>query len=92
MGGTDLVDLDQIITTLPTETPLKIWNLNIYQIVPYTTEERLPENFQYTDIFNDTVIISFPEDKLQEVTSQTWQHIDEPVYCDDDKEFISNKS
>ncbi|XP_076106699.1 SRR1-like protein [Mytilus galloprovincialis] len=63
----------------------------LLSIAPFAKEEKLPENFQYTDIFNDTVITSFPECTLKDVTLSTWEHSKEPSYNEDDLEFITNK-
>lgn len=61
----------------------------IKNIFPYTSEIYLENNFQYSDIFNDTSLHYFPNDKLLNIDSTFWTKSDKPKY-EDNEEFISS--
>ena len=60
--------------SLDTKTP---------QIMPFTREFPVKNNFQFTDIFNDTSVHLFPIDRLQEIPETIWDKHDEPMYDTD---------
>ncbi|XP_062582514.1 SRR1-like protein [Saccostrea cucullata] len=76
-----------MIQNLPSSTMKKCAPL-IMKIQPYMEEILLPGNFQYQDVFNDTVILLFPQDKLNSLDSEFWEHCPEPKYDPEDLEFI----
>ncbi|XP_049872795.1 SRR1-like protein isoform X1 [Pectinophora gossypiella] len=61
----------------------------IYNIYPHCTEIPLKNNFKFTDIFNDTAIHYFPEDKLEKLNSEFWIKGDKPQY-ENSEEFITS--
>ena len=65
-------------------------NLTFYQIQTYTKEAAFPNNFKFTDVFNDTMVHSFPEFTLHNLPDAFWEFTSEPQYSDD-SEFIPNK-
>jgi len=64
------------------------WSLSSLQIQPYMRETRLPVPDQYSDVFNDTSVHTFPQDKLATVPCAVWQDITLPVYTPDEAEII----
>nr|XP_022345343.1 SRR1-like protein [Crassostrea virginica] len=60
----------------------------IMKIEPFTEEVVFPQNFQYDDVFNDTVIHIFLKDKLTSLPAEFWENCSLPVYDEDDLEFI----
>ncbi|XP_006813773.1 SRR1-like protein [Saccoglossus kowalevskii] len=57
----------------------------IHRILPYTQEIEIDNNFQHSDIFNDTSLHYFPADKISKiVATEFWQECNEPLYksCD----------
>lgn len=60
----------------------------IYKIHPHTDEKTLENNFQFTDIFNDTSLHSFPKDKLTKLDSNFWIN-NKPTY-ENSEEFITS--
>lgn len=61
----------------------------IYKIYLYTNEKTLENNFQFTDIFNDTSLHHFPIDKLTKNNSDFWKICDKPSYSNSE-EFITS--
>lgn len=62
----------------------------ILEISPYVTEEYLENNFKFTDIFNDTAIHHFPEEILASLPKEFWENNSEPIYSEEDREFVKN--
>lgn len=60
----------------------------LFQIQPFTEEVVFPGNFQYQDVFNDTVIHVFSKDKLLSIAAEFWEDCPAPTYDEDDLEFI----
>ncbi|KAK3085062.1 hypothetical protein FSP39_023661, partial [Pinctada imbricata] len=60
----------------------------VFQILPYVNEHPLPENFQYSDIFNDTSVHFFPSDRIHSVCDEFWTDCTEPTYDKEDIEYI----
>lgn len=49
----------------------------------------LPGHPRYLDTFNDTSVHWFPLDKLQELSPEVWDFVEEPMYQDcEDLEII----
>lgn len=52
-------------------------------------EVALPSHPHYLDTFNDTSVHWFPLDKLQELSPEVWDCVEEPMYQDcEDLEII----
>lgn len=52
-------------------------------------EVALPAHPRYSDTFNDTSIHWFPAHKLERLSAEVWQFLEEPTYEDcDDLEII----
>lgn len=52
-------------------------------------EVALPSHPRYLDTFNDTSVHWFPLDKLQELSPEVWDSVEEPMYHDcEDLEII----
>ncbi|XP_052781042.1 SRR1-like protein [Mya arenaria] len=64
----------------------------VVKIKQYTKESPLAVPDQYNDVFNDTSVMSFPDDLLQEVDSDIWKENAEPVYETDDAEIVLDKN
>ncbi|XP_056008981.1 SRR1-like protein isoform X2 [Ostrea edulis] len=60
----------------------------ILRIQPFTEEVPFPGNFQYQDMFNDTALHLFPRHKLNSVEAVFWEDCPEPLYDEEDLEFI----
>ncbi|XP_061197815.1 SRR1-like protein [Saccostrea echinata] len=76
-----------MVQNVPSSTMKKCAPL-IMKIQPYAEEILLPGNFQYEDVFNDTVIHLFPQGKLNLLDTEFWEHCPEPKYDQEDLEFI----
>ncbi|XP_026287865.1 SRR1-like protein [Frankliniella occidentalis] len=64
----------------------------LVKIQPYINEFPIVNNFKFLDVFNDTSVHVFPEDKLCEVLPSFWsENCLEPVYPDSDLELIIKK-
>jgi hypothetical protein len=61
----------------------------IFKLHPYTCENKLENNFKYTDIFNDTSLHYFPIEKLQAIPLKFWDKGDKPTYGNTE-EFITS--
>ncbi|XP_051489557.1 SRR1-like protein isoform X3 [Apus apus] len=61
----------------------------IAKVLKGTEEVALPAHPRYLDTFNDTSVHWFPLQKLQELSPQLWDCVEEPTYQDcDDLEII----
>lgn len=76
-----------MVQNLPSST-LKRCAPLVMKIQPYTEEVVFPGNFQFDDVFNDTVIHVFPKEKLLPIAVEFWEDCPEPTYDVDDLEFI----
>lgn len=64
----------------------------LMEIQPYVQELRIDNNFKFLDVFNDTSLHVFPEDKIKLVQPSVWSYnTEEPVYLDSDIELIKKK-
>lgn len=63
----------------------------ILNIFPYTEELEIDNCFRYKDIFNDTAIHIFPQEKLSCAPESFWNLCEEPKYSEDNTEFIVQK-
>ncbi|KAK5649959.1 hypothetical protein RI129_000988 [Pyrocoelia pectoralis] len=64
----------------------------LLNISPFLTELPIINSFKYYDIFNDLAIHIFPLENLSLISQDLWQYHIEPVYTDEDLEFIKNKA
>lgn len=74
-------------------TPERLLRPNAHyllEINPYVTEHPLVNNFKFTDIFNDFSIHQFPEDVLETIPGEFWEKNSEPLYCEEDREFVKD--
>ncbi|PSN50669.1 SRR1-like protein [Blattella germanica] len=74
--------------------PIRILNESasyILKIQPHTKEFSIINSFKYTDIFNDSAIHIFPQDKLAALPDVFWNSHKEPKYPEGDIEFISKQ-
>lgn len=76
-----------MVLNLPSST-LKRCAPLVMKIQPFTEEVVFPGNFQYQDVFNDTVIHVFSKDKLLSIAAEFWEDCPAPTYDEDDLEFI----
>ncbi|NXC36936.1 SRR1L protein, partial [Campylorhamphus procurvoides] len=61
----------------------------IAKVLKGTEELALPSHPRYLDTFNDTSVHWFPLDKLQELSPEVWNFVEEPTYQDcEDLEII----
>lgn len=83
---THIVLIANSISNLVCSTPdrfLKIDAAFIARLYPFTNEIVLPNNFKFTDIFNDTSIHTFSEQKLNDQPKTFWsEDIAEPKYSE----------
>ncbi|NWS13416.1 SRR1L protein, partial [Pachyramphus minor] len=64
----------------------------IAKVLKGTEEVALPSHPRYLDTFNDTSVHWFPLDKLQELSPEVWNFVEEPMYQDcEDLEIIRNQ-
>ncbi|KAK3923723.1 SRR1-like protein [Frankliniella fusca] len=64
----------------------------LVKIQPYMKEFPIVNNFKFLDVFNDTSVHVFPENKLCEVLPSFWsENCVEPEYPDSDLELIIKK-
>ncbi|ESO97943.1 hypothetical protein LOTGIDRAFT_103688 [Lottia gigantea] len=64
----------------------------ILKIQPYTTEIPLPTRlYKDNDVFNDISIHVFTRSNIQTLSDVFWTDVTEPVYTDEDSDFISAK-
>ncbi|XP_064530929.1 SRR1-like protein [Pseudopipra pipra] len=64
----------------------------IAKVLKGTEEVALPSHPRYLDTFNDTSVHWFPLDKLQELSPEVWNFVEEPTYQDcEDLEIIRNQ-
>ncbi|KAB0802350.1 hypothetical protein PPYR_04536 [Photinus pyralis] len=63
----------------------------ILNISPFVTELPIINSFKYYDIFNDLAIHIFALENLSLISQDLWQYHIEPVYTDEDLEFVKNK-
>lgn len=62
------------------------------KIQPYVQEYPIDNNFKFSDVFNDTSVHVFPEEKLELLPPTFWsENCAEPVYPDSDLELIIKK-
>ncbi|KAM3960040.1 SRR1-like protein isoform 1-T1 [Aphomia sociella] len=61
----------------------------IYKIFPIISEIFLENNYKYTDIFNNTSVHWFPEEKLNAVSPSFWENSEKPSY-ENTEEFITS--
>jgi hypothetical protein len=88
------VFISNSFTNILTTTPLRLLEKTanyIIQIQDFTTEIELPNNFKFTDIFNDTSIHIFEEDKLSNIEQIVWQKRAETEYSEEDTELITTQ-
>ncbi|XP_017353545.1 SRR1-like protein isoform X1 [Cebus imitator] len=65
----------------------------IAKILKGLEELEFPQTSQYMDMFNDTSIHWFPVQKLEQLSTDTWEFREEPDYQDcEDLEIIRNKT
>lgn len=61
----------------------------IAKVLKGVEEVALPSHPRYLDTFNDTSVHWFPLDKLQELSPEVWDCVEEPMYQDcEDLEII----
>ncbi|NXE69431.1 SRR1L protein, partial [Calcarius ornatus] len=61
----------------------------IAKVLKGVEEVALPSHPRYLDTFNDTSVHWFPLDKLQELSPEVWEFVEEPMYQDcEDLEII----
>ncbi|NXQ08376.1 SRR1L protein, partial [Vidua macroura] len=61
----------------------------IAKVLKGVEEVALPSHPRYLDTFNDTSVHWFPLDKLQELSPEVWDFVEEPMYQDcEDLEII----
>uniref|UniRef100_A0A8B9FTA4 SRR1 domain containing n=1 Tax=Amazona collaria TaxID=241587 RepID=A0A8B9FTA4_9PSIT len=61
----------------------------IAKVLKGTEEAALPAHPRYLDTFNDTSVHWFPPQKLQEISPEVWDFLEEPMYQDcEDLEII----
>ncbi|XP_033923990.1 SRR1-like protein [Melopsittacus undulatus] len=64
----------------------------IAKVLKVTEEAALPTHPRYLDTFNDTSVHWFPPQKLQEISPEVWDFLEEPMYQDcEDLEIIRRK-
>lgn len=63
----------------------------LISILPYTLELAIINSFKYYEMFNDMAIHVFPLENIALLPKDFWTTQNEPVYEDDDLEFITNK-
>ncbi|KAF7381633.1 hypothetical protein HZH66_014027 [Vespula vulgaris] len=61
----------------------------VLRIYPYTTEIKLQNDFEYTEVFSATSIHIFTKQSLSEVSSNFWVDKENPHYQEKDIEFIT---
>lgn len=81
---------NKIVETTPTRI-LSNEAQYILNIAPYVDELYMINTFKYTEIFNDTSLHIFQEDKLRLIDPDFWTNIEEPTYPEEDCEFITNQ-
>lgn len=64
----------------------------ISNILPYTLELAVINSFKYYNVFNDMAIHVFPMENIRLISTDFWHFNEEPVYSEDDIEFITNKT
>ncbi|KAK9887193.1 hypothetical protein WA026_021034 [Henosepilachna vigintioctopunctata] len=64
----------------------------ILKIYPYTVELAIANTFKFYDIFNDTAIHIFPQNRLNLLPIDFWKFQSEPRYTEEDCEFIRKPS
>ncbi|XP_003938611.2 SRR1-like protein isoform X1 [Saimiri boliviensis] len=65
----------------------------IAKILKGLEELEFPQTSQYMDMFNDTSVHWFPVQKLEQLSTDTWEFREEPDYQDcEDLEIIRNKT
>ncbi|XP_071849819.1 SRR1-like protein isoform X3 [Apostichopus japonicus] len=64
----------------------------IAAILPFTTEEKVKNNFKHTDIFNDMAFHIFNSERMKQVPNEIWEQRTEPSYDHiEDLEIILKK-
>lgn len=64
----------------------------IEKIAPYVDELYIINTFKYSEIFNNTSLHIFPEDKICIIDPDFWSNHPEPNYSNINTDFISNIS
>lgn len=63
----------------------------IYNIYSEVEEIKLENSFRFKDIFNNLSVHTFPESKINNISDEIWKLDTEPVYKDNELEFITEK-
>jgi hypothetical protein len=63
----------------------------LLRIHEHIEETELKNNFKYTDIFNDSSLHYFLEDKLLKLDEKFWTDNQEPKYEEDDIELVTSE-
>lgn len=64
----------------------------IYNIYSEVEEIKLENSFRYKDIFNNLSMHMFPKYKINNISDEIWKLDSEPVYKDNELEFITHKN
>ncbi|XP_050433864.1 SRR1-like protein [Adelges cooleyi] len=80
--------IDLTVTSTP-DRILDKYAHYVLKIAPFAKEKQLSKHFVYEDIFNDMSLHYFPKDKLEESNNIYWERGREPVYDDEELEFIT---
>lgn len=80
--------IDQTVTST-LDRILNKYAYYVKKISSYVIEKKCFDNFIYDDVFNDMSLHIFPDEKLKEVENIFWERGKEPMYDNDELEFIT---
>ncbi|XP_026812719.1 SRR1-like protein isoform X1 [Rhopalosiphum maidis] len=80
--------IDQTVTST-LDRVLNKYAYYVQKISPYVIEKKCCDNFMYDDVFNDMALHIFPDEKLKELENIFWERSKEPLYDNDELEFIT---
>ncbi|XP_052283202.1 SRR1-like protein isoform X2 [Dreissena polymorpha] len=90
-GLQHIIVIGNSFTAMTERTPFRILQSTakyVANIQPYTKEQPLTIPDQFSDVFNDTSVHSFPTNLLDTVRDALWDDNAEPVYTEQDAEII----
>ncbi|CAI6350693.1 unnamed protein product [Macrosiphum euphorbiae] len=80
--------IDQTVTST-LDRILNKYAYYVQKISPHVIEKKCCDDFIYDDVFNDMALHIFPNEKLKELEDIFWERGKEPLYDNDELEFIT---
>ncbi|XP_050408879.1 SRR1-like protein [Patella vulgata] len=90
-----IVIIGNSFSSMVERTPKRLLEKNgnyILKIEPYMSELPLPDTYSEKDVFNDTSIHTFPIERLQSLPTIYWEENIEPIYSNEETDFIRDSS